>query len=174
MSDNLEKFVRKNREHFDSETPRDKVWSNIYTEIRPEKTIRRISWYKYAAAALILVSFGAGIGLFIGNSHSNSEILVQQQIEESEKKYTKLVNNKLNELSEYDFDKKLLTDIELLDQIHLELKAELIENSGANSRVVIHAMMQNYQAKLAALERILSEVKENDLETQSKESSTIY
>lgn len=174
MSDNLEKFVRKNREQFDTEFPRDKVWSKIHQNINTEQNVRKISWYRYAAAALILISVGAGMGLYFGNKQNNSQLLVQQQIEDSEKKYTQLVNNKLNELSEYEFDKKLLTDIDLLDQIHLELKEELIKNSGANSRVVIQAMMQNYQAKLTALEKILTKVKEKDLETQSKESSTIY
>ncbi len=174
MSDNLEKFVRKNRDQFDTEYPRDKVWANIHREVKAQNTGRRITWYRYAAAALILVSLGAGIGLTIGNKQNNSQIMVQQQIEDSEKKYTQLVNNKLNELSAYDFDQKLLTDIELLDQIHMELKEELIKNSGANSKVVIQAMMQNYQAKLTALERILTKVKTNNLETQSKESSTIY
>ncbi len=174
MSDNLEKFVRKNREQFDSEIPRDKIWSKIHKGMQANTPVRKISWYKYAAAALILIGVGAGIGLALGNRQEAPQLVMQQQIEESEKKYTQLVNNKLDELSEYDFDKKLLTDIDLLDQIHMELKEELIQNSGANSKIVIQAMMKNYQAKLNALEKILTKVKTKDLESQSKESSTIY
>jgi len=174
MSDNLEKFIRQNRDQFDTETPRDKLWSRIHDDLNTNKEVKKISWYKYAAAALLLLSVGAVIGLTLGNKKTTPQLVMQQQIEESEQKFTQLVNNKLDELSEYDFDQKLLTDIDVLDQIHMELKTELIQNSGANSKVVVQAMIKNYQAKLDALERILKKVKTKDLEAQSKESSTIY
>lgn len=174
MKDNLERFIEKNREAFDSEYPSDALWSNIQKSIPVVKPKTKIHWWKYAAAAMLFMICGVGIGFFINSAPADQQFIAAEKVRDSEQHYTQLVNNKMDELSNYDFDKSVLKDLELLDEIHLELKEELVAQSGANSEIVIQAMMKNYQVKLNALERILGKLKEKEINANKNKNSIIY
>ena len=65
MSSPMEKFIRDNREQFDSEEPRPRVWAQLEKQLAPAEKKGKVLAMKFlrlgvAAAILVL----AGIGVF--------------------------------------------------------------------------------------------------------------
>ena len=85
--DNLEQFIRDNREDFDTKTPSLKIWADLDKKLPPPPpqtqpfvqgpvakriSIRRIM--SIAAAVTLLIGFGVGIGFSLAPS-SNQQMV---------------------------------------------------------------------------------------------------
>ena len=61
----IEKFIRENREAFDSYEPGERVLKNLGKEFCPPPgttvTVRKLPWLKWSAAAAILIFVTAGV-----------------------------------------------------------------------------------------------------------------
>ncbi|HBF89415.1 MAG TPA: hypothetical protein DDX39_12305 [Bacteroidales bacterium] len=168
MKDNFEKFVENHHDEFDVREPDVDIWDKIEQSLPDEKkkTIRFTSYFRYAAAAVILLISGFLIRMYIESSEkkmraeTSSEFKINiPEISEAEAYYSSQINEKMDELFKYTSnDPSLKSDIKSdlleLDSIYIELKNDLKDNV-ANEEVV-QAMIQNYRLKLEILEDILS------------------
>jgi hypothetical protein len=183
MSDNLEKFIRNNREEFDDRQPPKDLWKAIdqHLEQKEKKTSRIIPIWRYAraaAAAVLLI----GTGVFIGRNMDNqtSETVTMEEVFpeffEAEQYYQKEVNSKVAQLASYNHDSSIDDDMKQLDKIYDELKNELSEAPKDQQERIINAMIANYRTKLSILERVLERIQstnQENLNTKNDDSIDI-
>ncbi|MFK7950610.1 MAG: hypothetical protein AB8G11_23695 [Saprospiraceae bacterium] len=184
----LENFVKENREAFDDKMPKEFLWDNIETrlnELEPKvesivpktKVVhlrqRIYSYAKVAAVGLILLVAGGFIGSYWTMQQQKSVTLgsINEEYEELESFYSQKVNQQLSKLKKYKYDKNIVNDIEELDVAFKELEKELKEQGEeANNELIVNEMIDNYQAKIEILERVLNGLEKNKKETNEKVS----
>jgi hypothetical protein len=169
--DKLEKFVRENRAEFDTKVPKDFVWESIearlHQQAEPKGTAKvvtlrsRIYQYaKIAAIGLVLLTVGGFLGSYWTAQNQAEQLsfgTINEEYQELETFYAEQVSNQMTQLKKYRIDRSLMDDIEELDASFLELEKELnADGNGVKSEVVVNAMIENYQSKIAILERVLN------------------
>ena len=189
--DELESFVRENREAFDSLEPSPELWKRIIPEEDASATKKAATpWYAtvpFRAAAAVLVLVVAS--LFYTQSGSNSEQLAEAETEapaatenaktpaeeqlegiipellEAEAFYAQQVEEKLVELKQTDpaMEEEIRYDLAELDRAYVELKQDL--NEELANREIVEAMIQNYRLKLKVLESILEQLRKTETKT---------
>lgn len=160
--DNLERFILSNREAFDDDVPGLRVWANIERQLPPERSNRfsllKIS--KIAAAILVLISFGAFLGIYFTGGNQLSSIAqiddINPELIELERFYQKEIQEKINVLVSYEQDPGVIEDIEQLDNTMKELKNELSIAPDGKEEEIIENLIKTYQTKIFILERVLS------------------
>ena len=164
----LEHFIRKNREAFDTEVPDLRVWSEVAAALpAPKATIIRINWQRYltriaASIALLVVGLSAGIW-YARNDNSGMEMAdVSPEYAELEQYYKHDISDKKEKLATFTGSQSadVLLDIDQLDRIMEELRKELANVPEGNRQQVVRAMIENYKAKAAILERVLGHLDE--------------
>lgn len=176
--ENLEKFILEHREDFDREVPPLKVWANIDRELDAKRG-GRIVWMKYvrvAAAAAVLVAVSCYIGFQAGAKSDAAQALSDFSPEhaEMERYFNEQINAKMAQLVSYQQDEHVKPDLQELDAVYDELKAELKDAPVGGEQKVIEAMINNYQTKLDILEHVLNKVnttEETNLKTEEDEIS---
>ncbi len=182
--DNLEKFVRDNRQEFDDKMPKMLVWEGIEARLQEGKTgqkdhqlkvvslrTRIYQYAKVAAIALILLTLGGFIGSYWTMQQAEKLTFgnINEDYEELEMFYTERVNIQMERLQKYHYDKTLMQDIKELDIAFNELKMELKkQNEPTDNEMIIHEMIDNYQSKLDILERVLEHLERNKQHTIKK------
>lgn len=59
MSNNLEDFIRKNKQSFDDHEPSEALWKRLEKKMQEaEAPVVKINWWKWAAAAMIIITAG--------------------------------------------------------------------------------------------------------------------
>ena len=161
MRDNLEQFIQDNRKDFDRAIPSLKVWADIDRQLGGSKRIPSRSRFfimKIAASVLFLLMLGAAGGMYLAKSSQiGGEDLAEQFPEFGEKQlfYTQQVSLKLDQLKQYDYDSFVDEDLKELDLFIQDLREQLKKAPRGSEEKIINAMIQNYQTKLAILERVL-------------------
>jgi len=196
MQDNFEKFVKNNREDFDTAEPNVQIWANIEQQLNAnvqkssplrivkseQKTVRmRILRYaSVAAIGLLLLTVGGVIGSYWTTNNgamANNEMTlsdVSDEYAEVENFYAQQVNVKIGELKKYNYDESILKDIAELDTAFQELKQELGNAPEMTDEEIIHAMIENYQMKIEILERVLERMSlDNTEKSVSNEKSIL-
>lgn len=181
--DKLERFVRENRAEFDGKMPKDFVWEGVESKLnqQAEPKIKtkvvalrsRIYQYaKVAAIGLVLLTVGGFLGSYWTTQNQAKQLSfgsINEEYQELETFYAEQVNSQMTQLKKYRVDKSLMDDIKELDASFSELEKELSINKNiANNEVIVNAMIENYQSKIAILERVL-----NRLERKNKEERAI-
>jgi hypothetical protein len=181
--DKLERFVRENRAEFDGKMPKDFVWEGVESKLnqQAEPKIKtkvvalrsRIYQYaKVAAIGLVLLTVGGFLGSYWTTQNQAKQLSfgsINEEYQELETFYAEQVNSQMTQLKKYRVDKSLMADIKELDASFSELEKELSINENiANNEVIVNAMIENYQSKIAILERVL-----NRLERKNKEEQTV-
>ncbi len=178
--DNLEKFIQKRRDAFDDKEPPKMAWGKIQEQIQKDnKKPRRISLWQFtriAAAILFLLAVGIVIGR---QSSASSELATVEknypEFLEAKKYYEYEVDEKLAQLASYNYDTSLEEDMDQLDDFMNELREELEEAPKGTEERIINAMINNYQAKLDILERVLEVAKStNQINEKLKDDEIIY
>jgi hypothetical protein len=171
MSDNLEKFIRKNRAEFDDRKPPQDIWSAIdqHLDKSSKKSARRIPIWRYArvaAAAVFLIGTGVLIGLELNNQSAEPLSFEEAFPEyfEAEQYYQKEVKTKIAQLANYNGDAEINDDLKQLDEIYEELKNDLSEAPKDQQEQIINAMITNYRTKLSILERVLERIQSTNQE----------
>jgi hypothetical protein len=167
--ENLEDFIRKNREGLDNHEPSQEVWKGIKRDLRSHRpgTMRRL-----AAAAVIILIVTATIyhynkenGKGTMNQREASLMKNNPQLKETESYYNNLINSLYKEatpiLAGYpDIRKEFLIDMSQIDSICTGIKKDLKDN--VSNQEVIEALIKNYRIKIQILEEMLDQLKQNE------------
>lgn len=183
MKDQLEDYIRDNREAFDDAVPSLKVWAAIDKELGAQtdtvaKTGRRISLWQVAAIAasvVLLLGMGAVMGsqLSFGNSVQEnlaSDNEVFREVEDMKSYYESEIKNKEAKLVHYNERKNIAPDLAQIDQHLKELTEELKSVPAGSEEQVINAMINSYQAKTAILEKVLENLENKKGQTNKNDS----
>jgi hypothetical protein len=164
--DNLEQFIKENRDKLDQHEPPRRIWRGIKSNISGRRTIIPV-WL--SAAAVVIVVIGSAIILYslyqIKNNNYYTGNAGQPGLKETEIYYNTLVNSLYNEAKplltgQPDIAKELRTDMAQLDSICIDIKKDLKDNVA--NQEVIEALIQNYRIKLQLLEDMLNILKQDE------------
>ena len=180
-NNNLERFIRDNRESFDHLEPSDDLWNKIGTAIgQPQKTTRVFSMSRagWAVAATLFLAFAGILSYQLYQSSVKPEtiILGQQktvvpqqgdylvnQIDPQYGKFgaqfTTVIETKQEELKKLEKDdpalyKKFSGDILKLDSAYQSLRNTL--NANPNTEQLLQAMISNLQLQIDLLNQQLT------------------
>lgn len=178
MSNEFEKFIRKNRIDFDDAAPSDKVWKGIEKTIPVKKEAKRFTLtdiYKWSAAAAIFFIALTSVYFLVRQEYSHENLTSKKETEESSpgsenlngmsaeyaaefKRATETVENRQKELrsaiaNNPELYKKFQQDLNTLDSSYRMLRDQA--NQSVNRDVIIKAMIQNLQLQSELLGRQL-------------------
>jgi hypothetical protein len=170
-TDPLEDYLLQNRGDLDAALPSGTIWRRIEAALPTEKLaggsgLRALPWSRAllrAAAAVALLLTGAGLGIWYAGTTNNraaqglSLSELSPEYAELERYYQHDIAGKKEKLAEFAGyrNQELLADLQQMDKIMEELQRELADVPPANREKVVHAMIENYQAKAAILQRVL-------------------
>lgn len=170
MSDNIERFIRDNREGFDTQIPGSKNWSEIEKQIGLGKAPGRIfsmNVVRWSAAAAIFIGLLA-TGLYLLNqttSPSNQSLTQDPVVEQIDPQYAKMVAQFSSLIEEKQLELKSLEknnpelfkqfsgDIKKLDSTYQVLRNTLPANP--NKEQLLEAMISNLQMQIGLLNQQL-------------------
>ena len=170
-ADSLERFIEENRDAFDTEMPDLRVWAGI-EQSAPKQTARTIPVYwrrtlLRIAASLALLLTGVGIGIwYAGGSGQKTPGMamsaVSAEYAELEQYYQRDINSKQQKLASFTayHDGEVTDDLQQMDRVMVELREELAQVPPGNREQVVRAMIENYKAKAAILERVLEHLEQ--------------
>lgn len=174
MSNNLEKFINKNRGDFDTELPGEDTWKKIEASLPVKKETRKFSireLYKWsAAAAIVCIALTSIYFLYVRqqkveivsteNPVNNPDELngiapeyaaeVKQAFQAIETRQQELKNATTGQPELY---KQFLDDLRVLDSAYRMLHTQAAQTP--NRDVIMKAMMQNLQLQAELLYRQL-------------------
>lgn len=191
MSKKLERFVQEQRANFDVMEPSAAIWDKIEDRIAKKRSFFNYSFMWKAAAIIIVFGFSFWAQLQIEETPSitstgviqNRDIAVAETIGnketpaiaktiepvipefvETEKYYSRKVNNTMKELKVYlvkypEVAVDMKKDIAELDSVYRVLKRDLGDDVAQEE--ILKAMIQNYRMKLQILEDIKNELMQN-------------
>lgn len=169
MATELEKYLEKQREALDIESPDDQlIWEGIRQELprsglQKERRSRLIRIRNIAAAVIIVISVGYMVVDIIGEQGFNREVTlaeIDRDLGDREKEYRALVSFKQQEAGSFNhidnlIIAELLEEIQKLDTIYEQTMKDLSE-LGYNEQV-IHTIFDTYEKKIYLLELIILE-----------------
>lgn len=169
MQDKLEKFVRENKEEFDSLSPNEAIWEGIKDKMdSSSKQHSRMMFWR--AAAIILFAFSLGLMFYVNKnsiiSSGNSNV-ADREFVATEKYYTSIITDRQNLIktvaaSYPDVETDFESDWAVLDANYADLKKEYGQSQ---SDEVLNALIQNLQARVNLLNKqmdVLKEMKNED------------
>lgn len=178
--DNLEEYIRKNREDLDKYNPPSHVWRNIRSRLKSGKApMRKL----LSIAAITVIILGTALMLInrrnfmtnpeVAGRNDSIEVKINPQLKETEIYYNNLVNSLYHEATPLltnnpEIRKELTIDIDHLDSICADIRKDLKDNV-ANQQVV-EALIQNYRIKIRLLEDMLTILKRNENKSEKKKS----
>ena len=180
----LESFIRQNRDAFDLETPDEKAWESIAGNLPKPRAIKvHIGWQRSLmrmAASLALLIAGIGGGIWYERNGNATEGMAMSDVsgeyKELEQFYQRDITVKREKLATFTGSQpaEVGEDLEHLDEIMAELRRDLADVPPGNREQVIRAMIENYKAKMAILQRVLERLEQsNNGGDNSKKSNGI-
>ncbi len=170
--DNLEQFIRDNREEFDTAVPSLKIWAELDKQLpQPqEKTeAKRISIRRFlsiAAAVTLLIGFGVGIGFSLSPSPDQSAVTLSDlspEYAEVEQYYATQVNSQLARLASYKATTpEMQADLAELDQWMQDLQKELSIVPKSKEEAVVNDIIDLYKTKVAILGKLLESIQSSN------------
>ncbi len=166
----LERFICENRESFDTEVPDLRVWSEVSKEIPLAKAkVIPLHWQRHLmrfAASIALLVVGLSAGIWYARSSDNTGMSmadVSPEYAEIEQYYEHDITDKKDKLAMFTGSQSadVLQDLDQLDRIMEDLRQELANVPPGNRQQVVRAMIENYKAKTAILQRVLEHLEEN-------------
>jgi hypothetical protein len=180
QADPLEAFIRQNREAFDDETPDLRVWSTISGNLEGSAPKMRTLWVARlsrvaAVAALLIAAVSAGIWYGQNNPAGTQEGMrlaeVSEEYAELERFYEGDIAVKQQKLVSYtgdQADSDVFADLEQMDNVMAELRTELANVPPGNREQVVRAMIENYKAKAAILQRVLERLENQGVNVNAR------
>lgn len=170
-SDPLESFIRDNRTAFDTNTPDLRVWAAIEQAVPAQSAkIIGMPWHRAllrSAAAIALLITGISIGVWYGRADMSGQTgmamsEVSTEYAELEQYYQRDISAKQDKLATLvsNRDQDLNADLLQMDKVMSELRQELANVPPGNREKVVRAMIENYKAKAAILERVLGHLEQ--------------
>lgn len=179
--DPLETFIRSNRNAFDAEMPDQRVWAAI-EQVVPAQSGKVVSvgWHRHllrAAAAIALLVSGITIGIWYASTDNQPGMAmsdVSSEYAELEQYYQRDISSKKSKLTRFASysDKNVLEDLRQMDNAMHELREELAHVPQGNREQVVRAMIENYKAKTAILERVLEHLEQKQQPEKQQPATT--
>ena len=166
----LDKIIQENRSVFDSFEPSEGHFERFeqkLTGLNKQKKTFTIGYILKAAVVALLVVLS---GLYVYETFSPNKMKqgialsdVSPEYNEVEIYYTKLVSQKYNEISQFQFldstqKSMLMKELNEMGLIYENLKKDLTTNP--NDERVINAMIQHYQVKVEVMNQILNQLQQ--------------
>jgi hypothetical protein len=176
----LEGFIQQNRAAFDHETPDLRVWAEISNTLPKSKpVIVAVNWKRQllrAAASVALLVVGLSSGIWYARSQHDSGMDmadVSAEYAELEKHYERNITEQKEKLAMFTGSQSadVMQDLDQLDRIMEELRRDLANVPPGNRPQVVRAMIENYKAKTAILQRVLEHLEENQNESNNRKLS---
>ncbi|WP_266369005.1 hypothetical protein [Tellurirhabdus rosea] len=189
MKSKLERFVRDNREDFDTFEPRADLWDSIAQELghQPERRWAGSVWvnntfgnrrrmWQIAASVSVIVGLAGGF-LYFNNQYGvtrQPDVVAAAPAHAREfVQYTRLIDEKRAELKTLTASNPVLyqefsTELNQLEASYKNLRKELPENP--NQEVLIQAMVQNLQLQIDLLNQqlmIIQRIKQQNNEPKT-------
>jgi hypothetical protein len=192
--DNLERFVRDNREAFDDKEPTSDLWLKIEAGLdkqmpdrgNPFRAVHRnsglpggqqIGWpsLNWRVAASIAVLLLAGCFYYVNHQYGVAQqpllVAASPVYAKEVVQYTRLIDDKRAELKQMtennpDLYQEFSADLDRLEKSYRSLKADFPKNP--NQEVLIQAMIQNLQFQINLLNeqlRVIQRIKQQINET---------
>jgi hypothetical protein len=165
----LRNHIQENRALFDTEEPSAGHMERFAQKLaQKHKASSRFSFgYILKAAAITLLIVLSGLWVYEHTPYSeprveiNSLSDISPEYQEVEQYYVTTVNNKYDEIRQFNFEDKkqqkmLLQELEAMDSIYDELRRDLQANPGDER--VINAMIQHYQTKVEVMNQIIDQL----------------
>lgn len=152
---NIEEFIRANREEFDHKQPREKLWNRIESEL--DQSDDNYGWIWKAAVVILLAVCGYLVWERGQQQPAEtmvaSEFQVDPEFVETELYYTQLIAEQRLEVEQFNLDDPELKesfrrDLASLDTMYQDLKLEYVETS---NEIVLEAMIENLQLRMELL-----------------------
>lgn len=169
MQDNLEQFIRANREAFDDARPSLKVWADIDRALEKKKSrpfqLRRI--LQSAAAVVLLLLAGGLIGHQLSRgSQENTSIetlaRISPELADLEAHYNQQINEKFAQLANYPQQETVKADLAQIDETMDELRSEILKAPAGMEKEIVINLLRSYQLKVQILERVLERIQTNE------------
>lgn len=166
----LECYITENRTAFDTASPSENLWKSIEESLpgKPKTIVVRMPWQRQLlriAASLTLLLAGIGIGTWYARSTAQGMDMadVSTEYREIEQYYQRDIAAKQQKLATFTGNRpaEINMDLKQLDQMMQELRKDLADVPPANREQVVRAMIENYKAKTAILERVLDKLDTN-------------
>lgn len=157
----FEYFIIKNKDLFNNEKIDKNVWKNIYKNFQ-NQNLKKKTYLRIAASFAIFVVISYFIFYSIKQNTFNNNY---KEFREVKKYYNSLITSKYTEIEKISKNNPILIkeieiNFKILDSIYYVLQKDMKEK--ISNRVILEAMIQNYQKKLYILDKILSQIKDND------------
>jgi hypothetical protein len=162
MNNDLEKYILKNRQDLDHETPPDFILSAINEELF--KTKKRPVWLWKAATVLLLITTSVLLYVQLSQNLVTSKIPqlghLSPEYQSIENDYQNTINAiqvklNLNEIDKEEFG-WLLDELNYLEKINLDFRKDL--SSQANQEKLVATLIDYYEKKLKILKRLELEI----------------
>lgn len=159
----FEYFIIKNKDLFNNEKIDKNVWKNIYKNFNNQnQNLKKKTYLRIAASFAIFVVISYFIFYSIKQNTFNNNY---KEFKEVKKYYNSLITSKYTEIEKISKNNPILIkeieiNFKILDSIYYVLQKDMKEK--ISNRVILEAMIQNYQKKLYILDKILSQIKDND------------
>lgn len=165
--DALEKYIQEHRAEFDTDVAPAGLWDKISEDLeyssKQKTSVRRL--LSIAAAGAVILCTGLLIGLQLSAEdpmRSNADLVEFAQAEEY---YHNQFNVKWSEYKSIaPANSTVKNDLEQLDEVYNELKAELEQSPDLNTAKVIDALLENYATKIEILEVVMDRTTNKQLE----------
>jgi hypothetical protein len=178
---NIEKQIREQRLRLDSDRPREGHEERFLQKLERlpgQAPVRRIRFRHAIQVAASLAIILTSAIVLIRQDKSGDKVAQQeipQAVMEADYYYTSQVDEKYNEISNFNFDDPeekalLLNELKDLESYHQQLMKELEANPDDDR--VVSAMIRHYQLKLELMDQIikqLNQVKSEISENHEKE-----
>lgn len=159
MKDNLEDFIRNNRESFDLDEPGSHLWLNIEKELPGKKRLRLLNISGIAASVLLLISIGYFMGVNQKGHELSSDIFASeeqyQDFNEAQNYYTETIDTRMQQVKNIGVEDEVWNDLKQLDEVYEELKSEMLNSQFKDKDMLINLLINNYRTKIEILERII-------------------
>jgi hypothetical protein len=156
--DNLEKYIRNNKDAFDDLKAPSKAWRGIERRMEP-KVHHLWKWSAVAASALLLVAVGYILGM---KANPTDTIAGWDQFEKAEEFYQSRINVKLDKIKALPVSDDVMADIKVLDEVYQQLREELLQDPNADANVLLATMIKHQKQKLEVLDKILDRVNQHE------------
>ena len=173
----LEEFVRKNRNDFDGQRPRkEKMWAHIEQQLPEQGEVKRPNNSTRIWFLTIIVLLFAAVGgvLFIQSKKPAIMMVQQEELHDINSYYTQLISYKVEqvktsmELSEEDKE-EFLEYFQELENECKKLETDLTQQ--LDNEQVLGAIVENYRQRLNLLENLLRRL--NNTKVKSDEKSIL-
>ncbi len=184
--DELEKYIRENRDAFDLAEPREGHFERFAGKM--EKTAGTTSPFRWryflqaAVIAVLVILSSLWIYDRVSGPPDGHRMItlsdISAEYREAEIFYTSMINRKYEEIKSFDFhdnsleQEMLLNELSEMDAVYRSLQEELSSEKG--NQMIINAMIRHYQLKLEIMSRIIDHLYEIKNGEQSKTEDNEY